>query len=133
MIYHEIKTKDLETHVIWYIVGLGHPVLMAKVWLSCDDGFDDDVLDISPVLVCLQAQCFEGLEKLCKWFLMAVTQIIHWLIKQIFRAALINGIVGEMHAEIVNIFIIWVFVFFSWKPDQSLVIDVNAHGVTAPH
>lgn len=69
---HEVESQHLETHVVWQVVRLADTVLVLQVRLATDHCFDDDVLNIRPVLVRLQAHVLQSLEELRQRLLMPI-------------------------------------------------------------
>ena len=84
---------------------------MLEVGLPCDQSFDDDIFDICPVLMGFEPESLEGLEKLCQRFFVPVAQVIDRLVEYIFRIVFVDGVVGEMHAEVIHILFVRVFIF----------------------
>lgn len=66
--------------------------------LTCYHSFNNDVLDIAPVLVSLVAQRLERLEELSEGLLVPVAEVVKRLIENIFGVVLVDGVVGEVHA-----------------------------------
>jgi len=61
---HEVEPQHLETHVVRQVMRLANTVLVLQVRLTADHCFDDDVLNIGPVLVRLQAHVLQSLKEL---------------------------------------------------------------------
>ena len=51
VVEHEIEPQHFEAHIVQWVVGLSHAVLVLEVGLACDYSLDDGVLDPAPVLV----------------------------------------------------------------------------------
>ena len=132
-VHHEVKAEDLEAHVVGQVVGLGTAVLVLQVWLSTHQGLDDDVLNVRPVLVRLEAQGLESLEELGQRLLVAVAEVVQGLIVHVLGTVLVDGVVGEMHAQVVHVLLVRELVLLGGEAHQSLVVDVDAQGVAAGH
>ena len=72
-IKHKVKSKYLKAHIGSNITWLTHPVLMLEVRLARNHGLDNDLLNISPKLMRLQAHVLKCLEKLSQRLLVPVT------------------------------------------------------------
>ena len=73
IVNHEVKPKNLKTHIISQIVLLSNPILMLKMRLTRNQSLDNSFLDIAPILVSRKTNSLQSLKKLSQRFLVAQT------------------------------------------------------------
>lgn len=78
-------------------------------------------------------QSFHSLEEFSQRLLMPITKILQGLIEHVLRVILVDGIVREMHAEIVHIVLGGVLILLGRETHESLVVYVNPQRVTSGH
>lgn len=64
---------------------------------------------------------------------MAITEILDRIVEDILWAIFIDGVVCEVHAEIIHILFRWKLILLCGKPDQSFIIDINSQWITTSY
>lgn len=64
---------------------------------------------------------------------MAKTQILQRFVKYVLRAIFVDGVVREVHVQIVDILLVDWLVLFGGETDKSFVVDVESERVTASY
>ena len=62
---------------------------------------------------------------------MSIAQIVKRIIEDVFGIILVDGIVGEMHTEVIHVVFWGVFIGFRSESNKSLVVDVDSKGIAS--
>jgi hypothetical protein len=102
------------------------------LWCYHQDGFDDDIVHLLlELLLYLLTKLF--LDMIHHNFHASFTGILRCFLCVLHKAlmVLVNGIIGEMHVQVLDIHFRWLLVRHGGKSGQSVVVDVNPWRVDA--
>lgn len=105
--------------------------MVVQVGLDGAERLNGDVIDILPQLIDIMPLLLERLEDSLDTSFMAHIHLLLITIEHKIWAVLIDRVIRQVHAHIIEVGIGWCHVGLSGQPHQSVPIGVDPHGVGA--
>ena len=108
------------------------------MWLTCNQSFHNDILDVCPNLLggfvsWILAVFLDVIEDCPEAALVAYIILVRVFIENKVVTVLIECIIREVHAEVIQITSQWGIVFFGSETGKSLMVNIGTEGIHAGH
>jgi hypothetical protein len=131
IVHHEVKSQQLEAHVAPRLLRPAQTIVANKLRLGCQYRFHDAILHLRPVGVSSEPHFLKILEELGEGLFVAVAEVVGGVVVLVVGVGLVDGVVGQMHVEVIQVALGRQLVGLSRKPHQSFVVEVYSERVSA--
>jgi hypothetical protein len=131
VVQNNVKPEYLEADRILLIIRLSRPVGMLQRWVHRDDRFRQAILNVGPELVNVKPRLVLSnvLPNGGHRPFVAAGVIIHVLIKDKVVRVLLDGVVGQVHKEVVEVAVLRSNVLLSRETGEPLLVNEYPQGV----
>jgi hypothetical protein len=129
-VQYDIEAKQLKAHGVLWVIRLARLVNVSEGRLHGADGFNDGFFYWIAHFIGIMANWLKVFIDVSETALMSYAVTLFVLIKYELVAVFINGVVGQMHEQILKVIIAWWLVGLSRKPRETFVVHVDTEGVS---